>query len=142
MTSGGPSFVGCLTVACSLTVGCGTQPAPVAHLQAAAPGEAAAAPSTTGTQPVETPAVFHTATGRLAAYEPRTRLVAVEAATGVSTYHVAADARVWVGRRRVSVSDLSRHLGAQTTVAFAEANGIRTTHTVRLAEGERAGRPR
>jgi hypothetical protein len=63
-------------------------------------------------------------------------------ATGSSTYRVAADARAWIGRRRLSVSDLAAHLGARVTIAFAEADGIRTTHTVRLAEGEPAGRSR
>ncbi len=138
-------LAGCLAVACSLALACDTQPAPAERLQMLAPPEATAKaatpapdePRTAPPQTAETPPVFHTATGRLAAYDPRTRLVTVEAATGTSQYRVASDARVWMGRRRLSVSDLAKHLGAQTTVAFNQTDGVRATHTVRLADAER-----
>ena len=85
---------------------------------------------------------FRTATGRLAAYDMPTRLLTVETVTGASRYRVAVDARVWLGRRRLPVSDLAACLGEQVTIAFSETKGVRTTHTVRVAEGERAGRAR
>lgn len=87
-------------------------------------------------------APFRTATGRLAAYDARLRLLTVETAAGSSTYRVAPDARVWVGKRRLPVSDLATRRWAQVTVAFAEREGVRTTHTVRLAEADQAGRSR
>ena len=144
-TSARLSVVGSLALLCSVTLSCGTQPAPAARLETPAPPletTAAAVPvgARTVPQAAEPPTVFHTATGRLAAYDPRTRLVTVEAVTGSSLYRVAADARVWMGRHRLAVSDLAKHLGAQTTVAFAEADGVRTTHTVRLVDGERRSR--
>jgi hypothetical protein len=139
MRSGGFSaaiLVGCLTVAC------GTQPPPTVRQQSSA-APANPAPLMTDTPLAEPPHVaFRTATGRLAAYDMPTRLLTVEAATGSSRYRVAADARVWLGRRRLPVSDLAAYLGEQVTIAFAETNGVRTTHTVRVAEGERAGRSR
>jgi hypothetical protein len=61
---------------------------------------------------------------------------------GSNVYLVAAAARAWIGRRRLPVSDLATHLVAQVTIAFAVTNGVRTTHTVRVADGERAGRAR
>ncbi len=122
-----------------LTAACGRQPPPWARVEVpAAPVTTAEASSARTAEP--RPA-FHTATGRLAAFDSGARLVTVETVTGASTYHVAADARVWIGRRRLPVGDLAGHLGAQTLIAFAEADGVRTTHTVRLAEGG-AGRAR
>ncbi len=77
---------------------------------------------------------WRTTTGTLSAYDPRTRVLTLHSASGVSTFQVAGDARAWLGRRRLPVGQLGAHLGAQVTVAFGEADGVRTTHTVRLAE--------
>jgi hypothetical protein len=86
-------------------------------------------------------AVSHrTATGKLTAYDPLTRVLTVQSATGSSEFHVAADARAWQGSRRLPVRELGAHIGAQVTVAWSEAGGVRTTHTVRLAESRGAGR--
>lgn len=79
------------------------------------------------------PAAHHTATGTMTAYDPSTRVLTVRSATGSTVFHVAADARVWQGNRRLPVSQLGEHTGAQVTVAWSEADGERTTHTVRLA---------
>jgi hypothetical protein len=76
----------------------------------------------------------HTATGTMTAFDPATRVLTVLSATGSSEFHVAPDARAWLGRRRLPVSQLGAHTGMQVTVAWSEANGQRTTHTVRLAE--------
>ncbi len=77
---------------------------------------------------------WRTTTGTLTAYDRRTRVLTLRSASGVSTFQVAGDARAWLGRRRLPVGQLGAHLGAQVTVAFGEADGVRTTHTVRLAE--------
>ena len=52
---------------------------------------------------------------------------------------MASDARAWLGNRRLPVSQLGAHAGAQVTVAWSEADGVRTTHTVRLASRARRG---
>ena len=77
---------------------------------------------------------FETATGTLASYDTMTRTLTVRNATGASEFHVAADARLWLGNRRIPVSQLQAHTGAQVTVAWAEVDGVKTTHTVRLEE--------
>jgi hypothetical protein len=79
-------------------------------------------------------ATHRTATGTLVAYDPLTRVLTVLSATGSSEFHVAFDARAWEGSRRLPVKELAVHMGAQVTVAWSEAGGVRTTHTVRLAE--------
>jgi hypothetical protein len=78
------------------------------------------------------PAVHGTATGRLASYDPVTRVLTVHSATGSSEFHVASDARAWEGNRRLPIRDLGAHVGEQVTVAWSEAGAVRTTHTVRL----------
>jgi hypothetical protein len=84
---------------------------------------------------VPAPAATHrTATGTLAAYDPVTRVLTVQSATGSSEFHVASDARAWDGSRRLPVRELAAHVGAQVTVAWSEIAGVRTTHTVRLVE--------
>ena len=83
-------------------------------------------------------ASHRTATGTMTAYDPATRVLTVQSATGSSEFHVAPDARAWLGNRRLPVSQLSAHTGAQVTVAWSEADGLRTTHTVRLAESRAA----
>ena len=80
------------------------------------------------------PAIHRTATGTLAAYDPVTRILTVQSATGSSEFHVASDARAWEGSRRLPVRELGAHVGEQVTVAWSEAGGVRTTHTVRLNE--------
>jgi hypothetical protein len=82
---------------------------------------------------------YHTATGTLAGYDPEVRVLTVRSATGWSEFHVASDARAFLGTRRLAVRDLGQHVGAQVTVAWSEEAGVRRTHTVRLAVG-RAGR--
>ncbi len=77
-------------------------------------------------------ATHRTATGTLAAYDPVTRILTVQSATGSAEFHVASDARAWEGSRRLQVRDLAAHVGEQVTVAWSEAGGVRTTHTVRL----------
>jgi len=79
-------------------------------------------------------AIHHTATGTMTAYDPVTRVLAIRAATGSTEFHVATDARAWLGSRRLPLSQLGVHVGAQVTVAWSEADGVRTTHTVRVAE--------
>jgi hypothetical protein len=76
----------------------------------------------------------HTATGTLTSYDPSTRVLTLRSATGSTTFTVAADARAWLGNRRLPVRQLVEHAGAQVTVAWSEVGGVRTTHTVRLAE--------
>jgi phage baseplate assembly protein gpV len=83
-------------------------------------------------------ATHRTATGTLAAYDPATRTLKVQSATGSSEFHVASDARAWEGSRRLRVGDLPAHVGEQVTVAWSEADGVRVTHTVRLAEASSA----
>jgi hypothetical protein len=83
----------------------------------------------------------HTATGTLIAYDAPSRLLTVRSATGLAEFHVAVDARVWLGTRRLPAPQLGAHAGAQVTVAWSEAGGVRTTHTVRVAEGRASPRP-
>jgi len=80
----------------------------------------------------------HTATGTMTAYDPATRVMTVLSATGSTEFHVAADARAWLGTRRLPVSQLEAHAGTQVTVAWSESDGVRITHTVRLAESRAA----
>jgi hypothetical protein len=75
-----------------------------------------------------------TASGTLTAYDPVTRVLTIRNATGSLEFHVAADARLWLGSRRVPVAQLEAHAGAQVTVAWSEADGVRTTHTVRVTD--------
>jgi fermentation-respiration switch protein FrsA (DUF1100 family) len=84
-------------------------------------------------------ATHHTATGTLVGYDPVARVLTVRSATGSSEFHVATDARAWQGSRRLPVRELGAHVGAQATVAWSEAGGARTTHTVRLARPRAAG---
>jgi hypothetical protein len=82
-----------------------------------------------------------TATGTMTAYDPEARALTVASATGSTVYRVASDARAWLGQQRLPVRQLASHLGARVTVAWAEVDGVRTTHTVRLEEPP-AGRGR
>jgi hypothetical protein len=79
-----------------------------------------------------------TATGKLAAYDSTTRTLTLRSVSGSTSFHVAEDARVWLGRHRILSERLSQHVGAQATVAWAEVDGRPVTHTVRLAEGDAA----
>ncbi len=83
----------------------------------------------------------HTATGTLVAYDATSRLLTVRSASGVAEFHVAADARVWFGTRRLPAHELGAHEGAQVTLAWSEADGVRTTHTVRVAEARASPLP-
>ncbi len=65
-------------------------------------------------------------------YEPKRQLLTIRNATGSTTYRVAPDARAWLGRRSVPLLQIAAHLGDQATVAWAEVDGVPTTHTVRL----------
>ena len=76
----------------------------------------------------------HTSTGTMAGYDADTRQLTVSSASGSSAFHLAPDARVWLGNRRLAVAQLKTRVGAQVTVSWSEADGVRTTHTVRLAE--------
>lgn len=82
---------------------------------------------------------YHTATGTLEAYDPEARVLTVRSATGASEFHVATDARAFLGNHKLALAELGMHAGAQVTVAWSESNGVRTTHTVRLTVG-RGGR--
>jgi hypothetical protein len=79
-----------------------------------------------------------TTAGTLTAYDPVTRVLTVRNATGSVEFHVAADARFWLGNRRLQVSQLGAHAGAQVTVAWSETGDVRTTHTVRVADSRAA----
>jgi hypothetical protein len=83
-------------------------------------------------------ASHHTATGTMTAYDSATRMLTVVSATGPTEFHVAVDARAWLGNRRLPLSQLGAHTGTQVTVAWSEADGLRTTHTVRLTESRAA----
>jgi hypothetical protein len=88
---------------------------------------------------MEPPAVergpsYETATGTLEAYDCATRVLTVRSASGYSEFRVAADARFWLGHRRLPLSQLPAQAGAQVTVAWSEAEGVRTTHTVRVTD--------
>jgi len=75
-----------------------------------------------------------TAVGTLTAYDLATRVLTACNATGSSEFYVAADARVWLGNRKLPISQLGAHAGAQVTVAWSETGGVRTTHTVRVTD--------
>ena len=79
-----------------------------------------------------------TAVGTLTAYDPVTRVLTVCNATGSLEFHVAADARFWLGNRRLPVAQLGAHAGAQVTVAWSETGDVRTTHTVRVTDSRTA----
>lgn len=79
-----------------------------------------------------------TAAGTLTAYDPVTRVLALRNATGSLDFCVAADARFWLGNRRLPVAQLGAHAGAQVTVAWSETGGVRTTHTVRVTDSRTA----
>ena len=83
---------------------------------------------------------YHTATGTLEGYDPEARVLTVHSATGSSEFQVASDARAFLGNHRLAIGDLGAHLGAQVTVAWSEKEGVRTTHTVRLALGRGRGK--
>ena len=87
------------------------------------------------------PASHHTATGALVAYDSPSRLLKVWSATGLAEFHVADDARVWLGNRRMPARQLGAHAGAQVTLSWSEADGVRTTHTVRIAEARASPQP-
>jgi hypothetical protein len=77
---------------------------------------------------------YQTATGTLTAYDPTTRVLTVRNAAGSSEWHVASDARFWLGTRRLPLSQLGAYAGAQVTVAWSETGGVCTTHTVRVTD--------
>ena len=85
---------------------------------------------------------FHTATGAVASYDAAGRVLVLRSALGDSRFVVAPEAQLWIGSRRASVERLATSVGAQATVAYSEADGVATTHTVRLARGGRADRER
>jgi hypothetical protein len=78
---------------------------------------------------------FRTATGQVVSWDSGRRVLVLRAAGEETSFVVAADARLWVGTRHVALDRLAASLGAQATVAYAEREGVRTTHTVRLARG-------
>jgi len=82
---------------------------------------------------------YSTATGTMAAYDSRTRVLTVSSAAGSSEFEVAGDARIWVGTRRLPIGRLSAYAGAQVTVAWSERDGRRITHTVRVTDSRTAG---
>jgi hypothetical protein len=84
---------------------------------------------------------YQTATGTLTAYDLMTRVLTVRNAAGPSEWHVASDARFWLGTRRLPLSQLGAYAGAQVTLAWSERDGVRTTHTVRVTD-TRAARGR
>jgi hypothetical protein len=79
---------------------------------------------------------YRTATGRLSAYDGASRTLTLRSVIGSTAFHLADDARVWLGRKRLAPEKLGQHLEAQATVAWADVDGVRVTHTVRLSEGE------
>lgn len=90
-------------------------------------------------EPTTQPAA-HTATGTLQAYEPGSRLLTVSSAGGSVAFTVATDARAWLGNRRLPLQRLPEHVGAQVTVSWSDADGERTTHTVRVLPSAVAAR--
>jgi hypothetical protein len=100
-----------------------------------AAGDGASRPTTAERHPA-----YRTAAGTLVAYDASTRVLTVHSASGSSEFHVASDARFWLGNRRVPVSQLRTHAGAQVTIAWSEHDGVRTTHTVRAKEAADASR--
>ena len=69
----------------------------------------------------------------MAAYDAETRQLTVSSASGSTAFHLASDARVWLGNRRLAVAQLEACIGAQVTVSWSDEDGVRTTHTVRVA---------
>jgi hypothetical protein len=100
-----------------------------------AAGDGAPRPTTAERHPA-----YRTATGTLVAYDTATRVLTVHSASGSSDFQVAADARFWLGNRRVPISQLRTHAGSQVTIAWSDQGGVRTTHTVRAKDA--AGAPR
>jgi hypothetical protein len=97
-----------------------------------------AAPPRAGAQEGPWSSLFHrhksaTATGTMTAYDPDTRQLTVSSATGSTAFHLASDARIWLGNKRMAVALLKARVGAQVTISFSETDGVRTSHTVRLA---------
>ena len=88
--------------------------------------------------PADHHATYRTATGTLTRYDALTRILTVLSSTGTAEFLVAADARFWLGSRRLPVGQLRTHTGAQVTVAWSEVDGVRTTHTVRASESRAA----
>jgi phage baseplate assembly protein gpV len=82
-----------------------------------------------------------TATGTMTAYDPETRQLTVASATGSTAFRLASDARVWLGTRRLPVAQLKAKIGAQVTVSWSESDGVRTSHTLRLAADGPGGTP-
>jgi hypothetical protein len=80
---------------------------------------------------------YQTATGTLDSYDSATRVLTVRSASGSKEFHVAPDARLWLGSRRVPVKELSSSAGAEVTIAWSDVDGVRTTHTVRVSEARR-----
>jgi hypothetical protein len=84
------------------------------------------------------PRLHPVATGTLVAYDGAARVLTLRMATGLAVYHVAEDARLWLGRRRLPVRRLGGYLGAQATVTYVEKEGERVTHTIRLRKDDAA----
>ena len=79
-----------------------------------------------------------TATGTMAAYDPDTRQLTVSSVSGSTVYRLANDARVWLGNHRLPVVQLKSRVGSQVTVSWSDADGVPTSHTVRVAvEGQK-----
>jgi hypothetical protein len=102
---------------------------------------ALAVPRAGAQEPGHSWSLFHrhkaaTATGTMTAYDPETRQLTVTSASGSTAFHLASDARVWLGIRRMPAAQLKTKIGAQVTVSFSETDGVRTSHTVRLAADE------
>jgi hypothetical protein len=91
-------------------------------------------PPKEGTPAAGTRPSHPTASGTLTAYDSLTRVLTIRNATGSLEFRVAADARFWLGSRRVPLAQLATHAGAQVTVAWSETGGVRTTHTVRVSD--------
>ena len=106
----------------------------VSALVLAPPGAAPQDRSASASPPAAVAPSSHTSTGTMAGYDADTRQLTVSSASGSTAYHLAPDARVWLGNRRLPVAQLKARLGAQVTVSWSEADGVRTTHTVRLAD--------
>ena len=91
-----------------------------------------------GPSAAERRASHPTAVGTLTAYDPVIGVLSIRNASGSLEFHVAADARFWLGNRRLPVGQLGAHAGAQVTVAWSAADGVRTTHTVRVTDSRAA----
>ena len=72
----------------------------------------------------------------VASYDSADRVLVLKSALGDSRFVVAPEARLWIGSRRVPVERLATSVGVQATVAYSDADGVATTHTVRLARGK------